>query len=113
LVTFAEKFCAQRQLAPEQYEAAMLRLTLHSPARWLQPLLALRPEYFSADREFLRSVGRISRVRDFDAEAFDYTYDPANRGFLRQTLGLRVSIRKVRRLVWAALREAPVVTSKQ
>ena len=102
-MTFSEKFCAQRELAPEEFEAAVLRLSLHSPARVLRPLLALLPDYFSADRDFVRSVGRIRRRADFEAEASDFAHDPANRGVLRQRLRLRVSTRRLRRLVWATL----------
>ncbi len=105
LITFAEKFCAQRHLAPEKYEAAVLRLTLHAPARVLRPVLALVPDYFVADREFVRGVGRIRLLREFEGEAFDYAHDPLNRGWLRRGLRLRVSTRKMRRLVWATLRD--------
>ena len=83
----------------------MLGLTLHVAARVLQPVLALSPDYFAADREFVRSVGRIRRRRDFEAEAFDYVHDPLNRGVLRQGLRLRVSARKMRHLVWATMRD--------
>jgi len=104
-MTFAEKFCAQRELSLEDYEAAVLRQTLHAAARLLRPLLALAPEYFSADRQFVRGVARISRLRDFEPEAWDFAHDPNNRGFLRQGLRLRISTRKMRRLVWTTMRD--------
>ena len=112
VITFSEKFCAQHQLAPERYEAAVLRLTLHTPARLLQPLLGLFPGYFSADRGFVRGVGRITRLRDFDPEALDFADDPANRGVLRQRLRLRVSTRRMRRLVHATLHDATEAPSQ-
>ena len=99
LPTFAEKFCAQRHIAPEKFEAAVLRLALHAPARVLRPFLALFPDYFSADRDFVSGVGRISQVNDFDLEAQDFAHHPSNHGVLRQGLRLRVSTRKLRRLV--------------
>lgn len=104
-MTFAEKFCATRGIAPEQYEDAVMRLTLRPLARLLRPLLAFYPNYFAADRELVRSVGRISRVRDFEDEALDFAYNPINRGFFRQKLRLRVSSRRLLALVEATLHE--------
>ena len=112
VITFSEKFCAQHQLAPERYEVAVLRLTLHTPARLLRPLLGLFPGYFSADREFVRGVGRITRLRDFEAEAQDFAHDPANRGILRQKLRLRTSTRRMRQLVHATLHDAAEAPSQ-
>jgi len=102
-MTFAEKFCAQRHIALENYEAAALRLSLHTGARVLRPLLALFGNYFSPDHDFVRGVGRISRLSDFEAEARDFSHHPSNRGLLRQGLRLRISTRKLRRLARSAL----------
>ena len=104
-MTFAERFCAQHHIAPEAYETAVLRRSLHTLARLLRPLLDLFPAYFSADREFVRGVGRISRLREFEGEAQDFAQDPANRGILRQRLRLRISTRRLRHLVRATLHD--------
>ncbi len=40
-MTFAEKFCAQHNLAPEKFESDVLRRSLHNRARLLWPLLVL------------------------------------------------------------------------
>jgi len=98
-MTFAEKFCAKRKVHPQDFEATVLRLTLRPAARVLRPLLNLNPDYFAADREFIRGVGRISRLQDFNSEEQDYTHNPHNRDFLHRTLRLRVSRRRLRNLV--------------
>ena len=68
-------------------------------ARFLRPLLNLNPNFFAADRAFIRGVGRISRLEDFDSEAQDFSQDPNNRDSFHRTLQLRVSRRRLRNLV--------------
>ena len=111
-MNFAEKFCAQHNLAPEKFESEVFRRALHNRARLLWPLLALIPGYFAADREFVRGVGRISRLREFEGEAIDFNHDPANRGVMRQWLRFRVSTRRLRRLVRATLHDDDAGDSK-
>lgn len=102
-MNFAEKFCARRQVAPKNFEASVLRLALYPAARLLFPLLNLSPGYFAPDREFIRGVGRISRGEAFRYEEQDFSLDPDNRGLLRRGLKLRVSARRLRRLVHETL----------
>jgi hypothetical protein len=98
-MNFAEKFCAKNQIQPEDFVPTVLRLTLRPAARSIRTLLSFNPDYFAADREFVRGVGRISRLEDFNSEAEDFMQDPDARGFLHQRLGLRVSRRRLRHLV--------------
>jgi len=73
---------------------------LHAPVRWSWWLLryfSLR--YFDADREFVDFVGRLQAYRDYEAEAAEYTYHPANRSWLRRNLRQRVSTHLTRRIV--------------
>lgn len=104
-MTFAEKFCAVRRIDPEKYEGAVLRLALRPLARWLLPVLALYPGYFTADLELVRGVGRIHRLRDFESEAADFAHHPENRGFFRRRLLLRVSVQRLHRLVRTTLHD--------
>ena len=107
-MNFAERFCAQRALTEQQYEREALRCTLHTPARWILPLLNLNRDYFAADRAFIRDVGRIDRMRDFDNEARDFMLNPANAEcFLHRRLKLRVSVRKLRWFALQAFANAP------
>ena len=105
--TFEERFCALHGVSPEKYRDTVLRLTLYPAARWLRPLLALKPGYFAPDRAFVLGVGRMSRFSEFDAEVRDYLVDPENRGFLRRVLKLRVSAYRMLCLVRSTLREGP------
>ena len=104
-VTFAEHFCAMNNLPKERYTAAVLRRSLYPAARILQPVLRLKPGYFESDLEFVSCVGRIKRMRDFQLEAYAFIQDPKNCGFLRRTLRLRASVRRLQILVRRTLTE--------
>jgi hypothetical protein len=106
LATFGERFCARHSVAPGKYEETVLRRSLYPTARVLQPILMLKANHFAADREFIRGVGRLTRFSSFDSEAQDYLYHPNNRGFLRRVLRLRVSIRRLSRMVQEAFHES-------
>ena len=100
-MTFSEGFCAKFNVSPEAYEAEVMKRALYPLARVIRWLLVLIPDYFSADRAFLASVGRMTRRRDFGLEEIEFVHHPANRGFLRRQLKLRVSARRLHRLVRA------------
>ena len=104
-MTFAEKFCTKNNVHPEDFEVKVLRLTLRPTARLLRPLLNLNPDFFAADREFVRGVGRISRIEDFRSEAEDFTGHPEGRSFCHRTLKLRISREVMRRLVRDTLKD--------
>jgi hypothetical protein len=106
MATFAEKFCARHNLPPEKYEETVLKYSLFPAAQWLRPVLLLKANYFAADREFVRGVGRLTRSSGFDSEAQDFLYHPNNRGFLRRVFKLRVSARRLSRVVRDAFRES-------
>jgi hypothetical protein len=103
--TFAEAYCAMHGTTPAAFADSVLRRALYPQARLLYPLLARLPGYFAPDREFISGVAHVTRLRDLDQEAFAYANDPANRGFLRRFLRLRVSAGRMGSLVRAALRE--------
>ncbi len=102
-MTFAEKFCVRNKLPPEAFEATVLRFSLKPHARVVHWVLRLNPNYFAADREFVRSVGRISRFEDFPSEALDFDDHPDGQGFFHRVLGLRVSKKRLRHLVHKTL----------
>ena len=102
-MTFAEKYCAQNRISPEKFADTVLRQTLRPAGRVLRWLLVLIPDYFAADLELINSVGRLKRMEGFDAEVMDFMYDPNNRGFLRRSLNLRISSRRLHALVRTTL----------
>lgn len=104
---FASRFCARHGVKREAFRAAVLRRTLYPLARFFTPLLRLsNSDYFAADFDFIDGVGRISSRREFGTEADEFTHHPGNRGMLRQTLRLRVSIARMRSLVNETFGEA-------
>lgn len=96
-----------RNLPSERFERALLREALYPAARRLRFLLALIPGYFEPDLIFIRHVGRLRRAEDFRYEEIDFNQDRANRGFLRDTLRLRVSTRRLHHRVRETLGPHP------
>ena len=98
--TFAELYCEQNKTDPQGYEREVLVNSLYPHARlvaWL--LMLLNPNQMAADYDFVRAVGALKRFRDFEYEAQEYAHHPANRGFWRMKMNLRVSSRALRRMV--------------
>jgi hypothetical protein len=96
--TFAELFCRQHRLPPQRFNQAMLRCCLYPRARFIQPLLAIIwPGHFKADYELISRVGRLTELGALDHEIGEFHDHPANRGFLRRTLRLRISTKRLRR----------------
>lgn len=102
--TFAELYCEKHRLEKKDYEQAILSRSLYPHARVLAPLVRiLGPDHFAADLDFVRSVGRLRRFREFFYEAEEFAHHPANRGFWRLTANIRVSSRALRRIVRSIL----------
>ena len=105
--TFAAKFCAHYHITMEHYEDTVLELGLYPLARHLQTFLGLFSNYFVPDRDFVRGVGRSLHLYDFEREVQEFVHDPANRGFLRNSLNLRISTRRMRRIAGELLSDQP------
>ena len=98
--SFAELFCQKRNLAPDRFVEEVLAETLYPHAHILYVLFVwLRPDYGAADLDFIGGVGRLTRLQDFWLEAEDFGHHPQNFGLLRQRLRIRVSARRLRRLM--------------
>jgi hypothetical protein len=98
LKTFRELYCEQHQLPFEKFERHLVFRCLHWQAKPLWWLLFMNREYYSADFEFVRGVGDLRQRRGFRNEAAEFHYHPANRGFLRTVLRMRVSTQALQRL---------------
>lgn len=99
-VSFADHYCRRHGIYREGFMLAVLQQTLppvFSP--WFSLILFFRPEYFTADFGFIVAVGRGRRYADYDQAVREFSAHPANRGFLRRWLRLRVSTRRMRRLL--------------
>ena len=103
MTTFAEKFCSDHKLEAEQYRTEVFVRVLYPGTARVQSLLKWIPGYFEADYEFIDGVGRITSLKGFDGEEGDFSRHAKNRGFMRRTLKLRVSGRRLKSLVYATL----------
>lgn len=112
--TFQARFCQGHGISPEQYEAAILRRALYPHARWLAPLVRLvHPDHFAADLDLIRSVAKLTRLRDYNNEVQEFVHHPANTGASRRTFNLRVSTKQLRRLVKATLHGEANLTAEE
>ncbi|MCW5549066.1 MAG: hypothetical protein KIT44_08890 [Opitutaceae bacterium] len=104
--TFSELYCEQQGIAPAEFSRHAFRRALYPHARLLAGAISLLDsDYFSADRDFVEDVGRLTRYHDFVSSGMDYSHHPANRGFMRQLLLVRVSTERMRRMVRTAFRQ--------
>ncbi|MBI2512653.1 MAG: hypothetical protein HYV96_11790 [Opitutae bacterium] len=101
--SIAERYCSHHALAEPAFARHALLRALPLHARLVYPLLRLVPDFFAADLEFIRSVGRAHSLRDFAIDAADFQQHPHNARVTRRVLRLRVSSRKFRRQLSAAL----------
>ena len=106
--TFAEIFCSHRAVPPARFAPVLLRETYYPHAAALATLVRLlSPVGFSLDHELIRGVGLISRRDQLAGLLTDFRIDPRNRGWLRSRLRLRVSTRRVQRIVYALMPGEP------
>lgn len=107
--TFAESFCAQHRIAPEQFVQAVFKAALYRRARVFAPILHFfSHDYFAADFDLIYGVEHLRRVRDFTAEAERFNEHPGNRGWLRRRLCLRVSTKRLKALIRETLAHSAV-----
>jgi hypothetical protein len=100
-------FCEQNQIPRDRYARAVFERVLYRrtrAVRWL--LTVMRPGYFAADFDLIYSVEGLRRMRDFAPEGDRFNEHPANRGWLRRTLRLRVSTNRLRALIRETLPRA-------
>jgi hypothetical protein len=93
-------YCRTRGIAPSAFARELLRHSVYPQARpWLGLLTWLNPGHFDPDYEFIADVSGLRRRTDFGDAAESYLSHPHNRGFLRRQLRLRISVRRMLRLV--------------
>ena len=110
---FAVLFCQKRNLARDRFVEEVLAESLYPHAHVLYVLLVwLHSDYGAADLDFIGGVGRISCLQDFWGEAEDFAHHPNNRGLLRQRLRIRVSARRLRRLLKETFRVPGAETTR-
>lgn len=101
--SIAKRYCSHHAIAEPRFAHHVLLRALPLHARLVYPLLRLVPDFFDADLEFIRSVGRAPSLRDFAIDAADFQQHPHNVRVARRVFRLRVSSRKFRRQLTDAL----------
>ena len=97
---FAESYASRHGICREGFVLSVFQRTLHPHVRPLFSLInEIRPLFFSADYDFIVAVGQMRRFSDYETATLEFATHPANRGFLRRWLRLRVSVRRMRWLV--------------
>ena len=98
--TFTEFFCVKHKISHDDFVREVFNRSLYPHARLLKWLLIFYdPYYFDPDHELIASAGAIGRVRDFVNEAYQFNIHPANCGWLRRKLRLRVSTQRLRAII--------------
>jgi hypothetical protein len=105
--TFAEIYGEREGLSPAALRETLLQRTLYPHAR-LIAWLGLRhlPGLFLADREFIEDVCCLRNLQDFSLVLGGFVEHPSNRNFLRRRLRIRISARRMLRIVRAVLTPA-------
>ncbi len=112
--SFEARFCREHGLSPDRYEKTVFKRALYPHARWLYALIRLvSPDHFVADLDLVRNVAKLTRLRDFNTEVQEFVHHPANTGAARRTFNLRVSTKRLRRLVKAALHGDSKLTAEE
>ena len=110
--TFAELFCSQYKLAPEDFNRVVFRRSLYAHARLIAGLVGmLDGDFFEPDRDLVRAVATLRRARDFPGEISEFVHHPANRRFARRVLRIRISAGRLRLIFKTTLEAAGVDVS--
>ena len=98
--TFQELFCERYCVHPDKFASAVFWHCLHRRAWLIAPFVRyLTPEFFAADYDLIRDMGRLTRARALADDLADFYSHPNNVGFARRRLKVRLSVRRVTKLV--------------
>lgn len=98
--TFANHYCAQYRVPAENFDRAVLVRSLYLPARLLYPFISrIHPDFFDADLDLVRTVGRLRHPRQFHDACVDYRHHLAHTSLARRALRLRLSVRALYKLL--------------
>lgn len=105
--TFKQRFIEKTGGMPEHFARDVLRRTLLPHARVLLPVAwLLESSVLAADYDLIADIGQLTSRREFTDTVSVRRYHPANRGFLRKVVRVRVSINRLQKLVYTVMRPA-------
>ena len=97
-----EAFCRNHDCRDEDFLRRVFWQTIYPHARVVVLLRGFRAECFAVDRALLDYCGRLTSLRQIDAELAEFS-NFGNRGFARRVCRLRVSGRRLKKLAAAHL----------
>ncbi len=110
--TFRQRFLEKTGERPEDFTRAVLRATLPLHARVLLPLFKImNSDVLAADHDLIADLAQLTSRRDFSECVGTRRFHPANHGFLRKVVKVRVSLDRLQRLVYDVMRPAGGTTS--
>jgi hypothetical protein len=97
-------YCEKHHLRTERFVASVFWKTLYPRTKFLCfPIVLFLPRVFSTDRDFIAQVAQVKTMDEYNEVEAGFHRWPGCRSFLRGKLCLRVSSRRVRRLVESLL----------
>ena len=107
-IPFQAAICAKFGCAPEAYAETVFWRCLYPHAHTAARILgSVWPQFFQADRELIRELGATASRNAFGKELDAHRYHHPPDGFLRGTLKLRVSGRRLMALAIELLPRPP------
>ena len=98
--TFAQAYCVKYDCKPDSFEKEIFnRCSPLSFRLAMKCINCFKPYFFRDDREVIRRCGKADSSSSFYDEIEDFNYVvKRDGGFLRYSLGMHVSIPKIKRL---------------
>ena len=98
--TLSEHFAALHPARPAEVARRLFWACLHRRGLVLVPILAVAcRDFFAADRALLERVARVRTVEELEEEIHDFRTDARNQTWWRKVGRVRVSTRRLRRVV--------------
>ncbi len=112
--SFAELYSEQERLPVTKVSERLFRQTLYPhahPIAWI--VRRLNRRHFLSDYEFIEEVGHLRSLQDFSLVLGSHIEHPANRGLLRRAFRIRISARRMLRIVRAVFGATPTASVQE
>src|SRR5882672_1291671 len=94
--TFQERFCQAHGCPPERFVPRVFNLCLHRRAVLFAPLFGgVRSDFFSTDRELLKSAALATTLTQVHEEIRDYRISARGTSWFHRNVKLRLSGRRL------------------
>lgn len=97
--TFREIYCERHRLPPEKFCRHVFWRCLYPHARFFVPFVFIfNRRFFAPDNALIQCAARALTMKSVREDVRDFYWDSNNRGWLRETLRIRVSGQRVKDL---------------